>query len=429
MGNTLSFGIKLDGVTQAKGQLQDLLAVAQRMLKQRVLGGLSIPADQIRGIQSLQQSLRSRELQSSLNPFPLSPFINQTMGIGAGQNRPNRKAYQQFWQSMVPPQLVPPVIPKGVNWKQAGLGALVSPFSPWVGARQLNASGLFGQGGNGMFGAGGFGGFAAAFLGVKVATDGLRMAFEHLKSAVEDGAKLYQQSARTAVATGKLFQLQTIGQAIGLSAAQMENLIVRAEHPLKGGGALLNQKDIGQLFGAGRGVSQIGELQQIKNLSEYIQRTTKDTAFSTYQMSINAKPLQELHYQLVILSTEWKVLWADLATLTLPLVKVLVMDIVNILRLGGAYLQQYIKIGQFLHLIPQGEPGKNIIPTPRSAGGGSGSPWERMGFVIGGIASGDHARKTAENTKKIAENSAKTSDLLLKIFGARGGKQPLYNHP
>lgn len=428
--NTLSFGLKLEGAPQAKAQLQEIAALQAKLNKGNILSGIN-PATVSRSPELLAELRRLTAAQAG--PFPLGAFLNQSMGIGAGQNRPNRSNYQAFWRSLVPPQLVPPIIPQGVNFRQAALGVGVSAFSPWVGARLLSGAGLFGSGGGGnglgrlLGGAGGLGGFATALIAITAVTEALKKAFEHLISAIQEGARLYQHAARLGLGVGKTAQLEFLGKAIGLSPNEIDTLALRGSHPRGGASrqAFFNQNDIKLLLGSGSGSAQLGNLQQVKNMAEYTTRAFMDSALASQSMENNAKAMQEIFYQGERVFMSIRVVFSDIATLLLPVIKKLAEDAFNLFTIiDKFYLQPYVALAKTLAgMNPLGSqsPGQSRLFAGRGSGIGAGGPWERMGFVIGGFAQQDYARKTAENTAEIAKNTKGFSEFTKGLSGKNQG--------
>lgn len=315
-----------------------------------------------------------------------------------------------------------PLNPQAFNWKQAGLGAMVSPFSPWLGARAI--SGAFGgargggPGGGGItaaiFGAGGMGRFILAFTAIHVVVEGLKFAFMELHKAITDTAKLYQESASTATAPGALFQIQSAFKAIGMTPNAAEVLRIRGEHPLRGGaGPTMRFPGTDIILGAGRGTRQVGELQQIKNMSEYIERAWKESAMNARQMEAAVKPLQDTQFELVSLTREWHTLWSQMSAQMSPIIVTLLKSAEGWLKFFNSYLEGQILIQQYLGILPKDKaPGKEVFANKAQTSGHI-SAWEKMGFVIGGTGGNDHAKKTAENTGKTVQ---KLDELLKAIM-------------
>lgn len=426
----IRYRVTIDGLTDAATNAQKLDA-ALRGVKRTIYSlpkqqvGLATPISGFGGpgpshiLQSDRYfALAAKQLKGMGSVVPQGPsqrtlqsFFNQSVGIGAGQNRITgasaRQSYQNFWKNAVP------ATPQPINWKQAGLGLAAAPFSPWIGARMMSNAlgpalgGAFGGGAGGgaasaIFGAGGAGAFAAFYVALRTAGMLLKEFATHIHAAIEEGAKLYQESARTATNPGKLAHLDFMGQALGISPAEMRQLLVRGEHPLKGGGATLSTPEVDAIFGAGRGTQQIAVLQQLKNMSEDIRDAWRHTALAAKEFSETAKPLQGVHAHIAYMAAEWKTMWAQVATVLSPLINFELAKTEYILKALNFLLGSKIALLQALHIIPKGQPGSSIIPAGKQSAHVSG--WERMGFVIGGFGGGnDYAKQTAQNTKKLVD--------------------------
>lgn len=177
------------------------------------------------------------------------------------------------------------------------------------------------------------------------------------------------------------------------------------------------------MLGSGAGAGQLGSLQQVKNMGDYADRTFRALVVATHDMAANAKAMQELHYYSSVLSLQFKSVMVQIVTALMPLFKRFAEDIFTLMMAISIYAQQFIEIGRFLKLIPGGQPGQGKLMASRGSSSGSmASPWERMGFVIGGFASHDYARQTAENTAEIARNTKGFADAMKGLIPFGGGK-------
>jgi hypothetical protein len=274
--------------------------------------------------------------------------------------------------------------------------------------------------GGGIWGSGGFGGFLQWLLALEVAGTGLRLVFEHLAQVVEKGAKLFEQSAEVGKQPGNLFALQHTLGPLGISPDQLARLMVRGENPLKSGGRTMSLTD--SLLGAGRGIMQMGELQRITNMREYIDLLGKEVGVDATVMQHVSQGLFNLKVEWEQLSREWNTLWSDIAEAIGPML-ILVMqnlrrqlETVNFVLDGLRQFENSIfpqlGLAKILSGYPQGG-----LSNMQTGGFGSGaqaghvSAWERMGFVMSGGVS-DTMERTAENTRQIAQNTQSISEKL-----------------
>ncbi len=335
-----------------------------------------------------QYSKFASETSKRLNPhlFPIQSAI-EAAGVSTGR---------------VPP-ILSTLAATGTNWRQALLGAGAGVFSPWIGARLLNSSGLFGGGGGaggggGLLG-GGAGGFAAAFIALKVVTESLRIAFEQLKEAVKRGSELYVKSAELGLNVGVFSHLQKTLTAVGLPNAA-ERLSAFAQFAPRGFRA--TAPELGNaLLGASRGILSREELQGILNLSGDIADAWNRTQIASLASGISAYQLFRTQLDFTVLKTNWNSLMEELAA-------IFSRHIRPVLRLTEAWLGA-IEVFFALRLRSLGLASKTGADFQKFGGIGSAtarpeSGWEKMGLIInGGIGGTDYARQTAINTKAIAD--------------------------
>lgn len=383
MSNTLSFGVKIEGAQQAKAQLEEIRRLQEQLSKGRNASGSE--ADLLSGI-GAASILRSPDL------------LNRLRTLTAPKS--------------IPPIIPPPVIPqnRGFSWQQLASGAALAPFHPFSAARGIGAGLGLGSGAMSAL---------PVLAALTVTTVALTAAFIELKKAVTEGAELYQHAARLGLEVGKTAQLEALSRTIGLNKNELDTLALQGSHIRHTGRAqgFFQQNDLGILLG-GAGANQLGALQQVKNMSDYITRTFHDTAVATRSMADDAKAMQELKYSLGVVGLQIQGIFTDLVALVFPLIKQYLNDIIALLMFGGNILHSAVEAAQKVGMVPKGQPGTARVNAGRS-GGTSVSPWERMGFVIGGFGAADHARKTAENTAEIARN---TKDISEKIGGGKGKK-------
>lgn len=344
----------------------------------------------------------------------------------------------QMARIKVPPMLAqntPPKIPQPIDWKMVGMAGLLAPMSPWVAARALSQSGLFGRlfgnmgGGGGIWGSGGFRAFFESFVAMTVITRSLTLAFNQLKLAVESGSKLYQDSARTARPMAQLFQLQTAFSAIGMSPDAANRMLTnmqftRGRGQIRGLGAMTGD----QMFGALRasGVGEMGDMQQLVNMSREFKEAWDAVAQDAQDMAMSAKTMQEISGWTKIIKADWEALVNQIVSVFGPELVTLMQTLHEVLRDLNNQLRTLLTIRSvmaafqsLMTMSPKkiqeafGTMIKNILGIPSAPGdariGGPYVPpqtsaWERMGLIInGGVMGRDYARQTAENTRRIAD--------------------------
>jgi hypothetical protein len=251
----------------------------------------------------------------------------------------------------------------GGSFGMAALGLGAGAFSPWIGARLLNQSGIFkglGGGGSGiagqLFGAGGYGGFGVAYIGLSVASRALKEAFNELKDAVKRTAQLYQESMSINRPMGRMFQIQSAMHAVGLGDDA-------AKRYAKSGPAGLNAE----------------EMMRITNMSDSFKRNFDAAALDAQIVANEAKNSQAAFESINALGREFKTLFVGGA----QMFKLIIDDIARQVK--------YINMIAYLMNKVFGE---EDVKDKYSglAGGGGMFKWtqfrqtsmERMGFTIGG---------------------------------------------
>jgi hypothetical protein len=298
---------------------------------------------------------------------------------------------------------------KGIDWKQVALGLGAAPFSPWVGARGLSGSGLFGSGGGGgggllgrLMGTGGLGGFMEAYIAIQTAMHGLRIAFEQLTSAVQRGAQLYLKAAELGTSAFTTSRLQKTAQLLGMPESALTNLVASGQ--FMRGQRVTGQDMSNILLGSGRGVLGKEDLQAVLNLSKEVAGAWNRVNADARAAAISAYALFKTNMNFGELKSAWSRLWQDLATAISPVMNLMANALTGYLRAFAGQVEQWIQVMQFLRLIPKGgdeafkrQIGGAPVTRPESA-------WEKMGLIIsGGIGGSDYARQTAQNTKRIAD--------------------------
>jgi hypothetical protein len=263
----------------------------------------------------------------------------------------------------VPPRI--PTVPgsSGFSGGMAALGLGAGAFSPWIGARLLNQSGIFkglGGGGSGiagqLFGAGGYGGFGVAYIGLQLASRALKDAFNELKDAVKRTATLYQEAASINRPATAIFQAQSAMRSIGLGDDA-------AKRYAKSGPAGLTSE----------------EMMRITNMSGEFKKNFASAAMDAQIIANAGERSQALYSSVNNLTREFKTLW--IAGIN-PVFKEIMDDLTRQLKLINIVLYEWRKLF--------GEKDKDQFS---GLGGGQGmfkwtqfrqTSMERMGFTIGG---------------------------------------------
>lgn len=323
---------------------------------------------------------------------------------------------------------------QAIDWRMLGMGLAASPFSPWMGARAINSSGLLnafggGGGGGGLFGKlmgpGGFGGFLVAFTAVNVASKILKGAFDELAGAVKRGSDLFLKSAMLGTSISGFSHMSKVFQAIGLPAGAAERLMASGQF-MKGSKSEFE----GMMLGAGRGILSREELQGIRNLSGQISELWEQTAGAAKRSAQQAPALFREKIAIEKIKIEWQTLWEQMAAVMEPLV----VTISKVVGLVGSFMNALDRLGDYLDSLNNFIVEKMLFPDTHGAVpwfdemmhklwaigersklpefqkfGGTGAQgqfnsWQRMGFVFSGRGgASDHAKQTAQNTAKIVK--------------------------
>lgn len=344
--------------------------------------------------------------------------------------RPVTKGGRPYNTGPVPPRLTPPAAAQSIDWKKVLFGAATAPFSPWVAARELAGSGLFGGGGRGgkgggIWGVGGFEAFQKAFLLIKVSALALTAAFERLMSAINKGASLYTDAAKLGTTTGMVSRLQRTFAAIGLPESAVAQLMASGQ--FSRGMKMSPSQFSGALLGTGRGVLGKEEYQAIYNLQKEILVEWVRVGAAARQAAKSAFPLFQTRGLIEELKTEWSTFWQQLAAIASPYLDDLIDTTANFLRLLNLWLEveRELKLDAFL---PKGRD-KDFTKVGGVAMSRPESGWEKMGLVISGGIGGatDYARRTAAATETIAKVVTKPAGQNLSKYANLGALQ--FNTP
>jgi hypothetical protein len=326
----------------------------------------------------------------------------------------------------------PPPIPKPNYASQNLLAGIISMASnPYLSARAFLSSGGFGGSGGvgGIFGGGAGGNMlpaSIALTSVKVAAETLRRAFDELIDSVKRGSKLYQDAARVGRSVGATFQLQQALTSIGLSPQLADQLLLQAQFSRSGrsGGNFARPGQIGAasttqigfedvMLGARNRPQQLGDLQQLVNLSNYAKKAWEDAAVDAQRAGENSQQLFKTTFEVSRLKREWSTLWETFAA---ELSKTL-LPVVEGITAGLKFINSHSDF--FRRVFNSGFSGLTGIPFDvlgKPSGSGdifqaalsqlqrpSVNQFERMGFISAGGpgAQTSYLRQIAENTGKI----------------------------
>lgn len=353
-------------------------------------------------IKSAVQKARMPQFSNAsvTNPH-LAAFINQSLGIGAGQNRPGAANYGAFWQGRATPPVYPPPIPKSLPkgdmsafMRNAGFGLLpasgnLSPLSLFASGRQnFKAFSTTQTGANlmGKVGLSGTGGAVAAAAAVTAAAAAIGVALLALRHAIratseafEEGRRQYaRQLTSGGLAGGFVAQRSALASVLGVSEQQ---------------------------------VMQYGEAVRFLNArlafsSEILARTAPNTAAAAFEIRILNENLKAM----------WATIAADLApevrrfasglsevvkmvinhkNLLVNAFKTLMDGIVSVIL--GPINSILLKLG--IRAIQAA--GSDSGPAPTAATSINrlqASAWEKMGLIVGTSAQANPAKETAKHT-------------------------------
>ncbi len=381
------------------------------------------------------------------SPF-LAAFINQSLGIGAGTYS-GGKGYANWWKTATPSSLIPPIssafqsqgmksilgmgplnplippigmsasaqgarqvagmgplTPNAPDFKMAIAGMISSAFSPWIGARALNSSGVTAplhkmlgigesSGGGGLFGklmgAGGFGGFMVDFVALNAVVRGTRFAFDELIGAVKKGSDLYLKAAMLGTGLRNYAGVSKAFEALGLPSNTAEKLMasgqfsrgkkMTVENMIAGAGGVLNQEDI----------------QAITNFRKELKFLVGELNSSSRQAASSARSLYDIKLWWSLIVNEWNTMWQQLVSALSPVI----LLVEQMTQMSLKLVNLLIEINSWLSIIPLLGRGRDR-QFERFGGASQAShinSWQRMGFVMNGFGTRpDYGREIAHNT-------------------------------
>lgn len=425
--NTLTFGIQLQGGTQASAQLQQILNLQKQIIAQ---GNSASSVGKFFAALSPQQFMRQPGLFSQLVTAAqgVPPIIPQRL-------MPNFFLAQAQKSAAAMGPLFPQ--PPGINWRMAAMGAAVSPFSSYFGARTLSQAfgGFFGGagGGNGiakgLFGPGGLPVFDAFFIAIramKLAIEGVIAAMHLLARAVNEGAKLFESAAKIGRTPSKTALLEGAAGALGIGTDGLEQLIIKGEYPNRGGRSLrINDENLS----AWRGVMPTGQLQQLQNLKDYWNLFTENMAQAAQVMGENAKSAFDVKFAWEQFAFTFKAaaseIVKDVGPSLILLLRIFTEELKNMMN-AMRVIANLVGLDAFNKFLTKINVGIGTIAgnLPEFKGGNIGlhqmpnvNAFQRMGFVMNGQESDramDYARQTALNTEDMVKLMASLNTNLLK---------------
>ena len=361
--------------------------------------------------------------------------------------------------SKIPPIIVPTTIPKKSIWdhlKTLGeKGGLMGGFGRYeIGRAAMDALGMGGGVGGRLGGAAlaGFGGnvpgLTAAVAGAALALEGLRLAARKLIEAVEQGARLYEQSraiGRSTLQTSSY--LKTLG-AVGIEESMAMRLAAYGQfgRGRGAGGGGFRGSVAGEMIAAGRaGGMSIQELQQIANMSKDIDEAARKMRVAAVATANVARQNFETIMAWRVFQNDFKAFWQQMAGIfggvatTVLQIAHVIADITNaFIFLETRMLQGFRVIGEYVGTMFRAFPNlanlgnlilaaTRLLPTSET-----GSPHritglarethfsslERMGLVIGG-----HQDKVSKHLETIARN---TGIMARHLQSALGGGRDLH---
>ena len=284
-----------------------------------------------------------------------------------------------------------------------------------------------------MMGAGDFGGLFAKFLpvigAVIVAFHILHKVVEQLAEGIKHGAEAYQRGARLGGPVGAHFQAEQAFKAIGMEGMDLQELQGQFNPRAKKFGV----PDSEMILGAAR-AGQLGNVQQLTNMSEEFKKAMRDGAANARQMEAASKTSQMLSMEAASIGREWDTMWTQISTVLMPVIMNVFEQIKIPIQMLNYVLEAIIKVATKIHLI---HPPSDFKQMGGSMGksGPSFTSWEKMGFVFGNKATPEkHLQSISSNTAatvKAVNELARTIGMMagLKAVGGMLGVTPLMNMP
>lgn len=322
-------------------------------------------------------------------PIPhLAAMLNQQLGIGAGQNRPNRSNYEDFWRKTIPPIIPQSLKPQGMLARlESSLmggknGGILGGFGRFeVGRAFMNSIGM-GGGAAGRLGGVALAGLGQKLPGLTVALAGLsliidetKIAFKSLIAAAEEGSKLFILSRQIGTNTSTTASLFNTLGITGIGQGRIGELARFLPQNFNGNPS--------QMLAASRlSGGSIQEQQQILNMSREIQHVWESTRMDAIATAMAAKPNFSIHAEIEILKKDLETIWGLVSGILEPILFGLARILHTFLQALIFQLSVDLALLQRFGIVPSttGNPSR-IAPFARET---HFSSLERMGLVIGG---------------------------------------------
>ena len=306
-----------------------------------------------------------------------------------------------------------------------------------------------------IFGA--LGAFRIALWELEPVIRAVQFAFRHLVEAIQEGSKLYTDSAKLGKSASETSQLNFIAKSLGISTQQAQQMSLYAEfnrrvtsgqigrtgsQSARGGSTAIGGVGLGS---SGR-IGMMGNMQELLNLQSQFVDLQKKSAFYSGIQGMNAHELFNAQVKINVAMEAWKTLWSEIATVASGLYNFaekfspLIQGIELTFRGWLDELKGIEIILAKLHLITldntqfkqQGMNPNSLIQKTQ---------FERLGFQMkGGFgATQNPQEKIATNTKIIADQGRQTNvylqgldeafKSLIPTFPVHGSDSTAHNMP
>jgi hypothetical protein len=234
--------------------------------------------------------------------------------------------------------------------------------------------------------------FVSSISGILAVIYLAKRAFNAITEAVENGAKAYQDAAKSGVGITRTSAMSNALNAIGIN----EKPTFQMQSATSAGG----------IIGAAK-ASGFGGSTQLINMSKEFAEALEDGADNARQMEAVSKSSQIISQEGSNIMREFSTLMSQILNILAPIIIALELFLKTIIKGWNAILELITFSGK--------GPGKSRFP---GGGGGGGSSaitgWEKMGFVMG--------VGTDRATKHLANIDRNISKLVEKSFIGGGGR-------
>ena len=237
---------------------------------------------------------------------------------------------------------------------------------------------------------------------------------QQLEEGIRHGAEAYQHAAKLGQGVGSTYQQASAFRAIGMEPPDISQLSY--EKNKKNGG--YNAPDTDTILAAAR-AGQLGEVQQLLNMSKEFRAAMRDGANAAVEMEGAARQNLILAMSQSALGREWHTMLSQISALLSPLIELLSRVGVEFLKIVNAILFIINIIEkEVLKLLGIDLSNDKNTKIPIKSASSHAGTWERLGFNFpkAGI---DHNAQTAANTRQTAANTyalVKLLDAYLKTI-------------